>query len=617
MEFPTLNVKQKSRQMSDAFLGYNHNLRIGENEFYDMKNLTSDFYPVLSPRKQRGVYATPTSPNGLIAKDALCYVDGSEFVMNQYSVDMGLSDGPKQLVSMGANVIILPDKKWFNTQNLTHGDIEAHVTTSGEVKFELCKMDGTTYGTAEEMKDIAKETEPYTDLEPAKKDKKLWIDTSTTPHTLKQYSATNAVWVAIATTYVRITCKGLNTYIDEDENKTEIFKQYDGVTISGITSEALKDLNSTTTIWSCDKDSIVVTGILDVVTTQTTPICISRWMPDFDFLIESKNRLWGCFYGVSNGKPGPYMGKRYDTELKATVDVYGEEAVNEIYACKLGDYTNWNCFMGLATDSYAVSVGTDGQFTGAITHLGYPCFFKENVLHKIYGDYPSNYRVQDTACRGVQKGCDRSLAIVNEVLFYKSRSGVCAYDGSLPDEVSYQFGNERYSQAVGGSHGNKYYISMADDKGKYHLFVYDTSKGMWHKEDNLHAECFCSCDEEMYAIADGKIVTLLGSGNQDESAVEWMAQTGEIGLSSPDMKYISRMNVRMSLAVGSTVEFFIQYDLSDEWEHIGTMTGTSLRSFSVSIRPKRCDHMKLKIVGNGDAKIYSITKTIEQGSELS
>ena len=47
------------------------------------------------------------------------------------------------------------------------------------------------------------------------------------------------------------------------------------------------------------------------------------------------------------------------------------------------------------------------------------------------------------------------------------------------------------------------------------------------------------------------------------------------------------------------------------------MTGTSLRSFSVPIRPKRCDHMKLKIVGKGDAKIYSITKTIEQGSENS
>ena len=593
MEYPTLKVKEKSRQMTDAFLGYNHNLRISDGEFFDMENLTSDFYPVLSPRGARGVYATPTSPNGLIGKDALCYVDGSWFYMNEYRFDMGLSDGPKQLVSMGANVIILPDKKWFNTQKLTHGDIEAHYTTSGAVTFQLCTVDGAMYENAKVQAD--EPTSPN--------NKELWIDTSTTPHTLKQYSTESAVWVQIATTYVKITAPGSKI--------GETFKQYDGVTISGITSEALKDLNCTTSIWSCEGDSIVVTGIIDTVATQTTPICISRWMPKFDFLIESKNRLWGCVYGF------PYKGRAYNIEKGITEDVYGEEAVNEIYACKLGDYTNWKSFMGLTTDSYAVSVGTDGQFTGAVTHLGYPCFFKETVLHKIYGDYPSNYRVQDTACRGVQKDCERSLAIVNEVLFYKSRSGVCAYDGSLPEEVSYQFGSELYSRAVGGSHGNKYYISMMDTSGQYHLFVYDTQKSMWHKEDNLHVDCFCSNDAEMYAIADGKIITLLGSGTKDTAPVEWMAQTGEIGLSSPDMKYISRLNVRMLLAIGATADFYIQYSLNDEWDHVCTMTGTSLRSFSVPIRPKRCDHMRLKIVGRGEAKIYSITKTIEQGSELS
>ena len=593
MNYPKLRVLQTSRQMVDTFKGYNHNLRINDGEFFDMKNMTSDSYPVLSPRGKRGIYASPDSPTGLIAKDALCYVDGSEFVMNQYRYEMGLSDGPKQLVSMGANVIILPDKKYFNTQKMAHGNIEAHVTTSGMVTFELCTADGAKYENAK--------TQPVAPTNPSNLD--LWIDNSSTPHTLKQYSSASAVWVNIATTYVKITALGSGI------GKT--FNQYDGVTISGITRSAVKALNGTTTIWSGEEDSIVVTGIIDEVTTQTTPICISRWMPNFDFLIESKNRLWGCCYGF------PYKGKAYNTETGITEDVYGTEAVNEIYACKLGDFTNWNSFMSLASDSYAVSVGTDGQFTGAITHLGYPCFFKESVLHKVYGDYPSNYRVQDTACRGVQKGCERSLAIVNEVLFYKARSGVCAYDGSLPGEVSYQFGNELYSKAVGGSHRNKYYICMMDTKGEYHLFVYDTANGMWHKEDDLKAECFCTCDDELYVIADGKILAMLGSGMKEEDPVEWMVQTGEIGLSSPDMKYISRMNVRMSMAIGATAEFYIQYDLNEEWNHICTMTGTSLRSFSVPIRPKRCDHMRLKIVGKGEAKIYSITKTIEQGSELS
>ena len=46
------------------------------------------------------------------------------------------------------------------------------------------------------------------------------------------------------------------------------------------------------------------------------------------------------------------------------------------------------------------------------------------------------------------------------------------------------------------------------------------------------------------------------------------------------------------------------------------MTGNNLRSFAVPIRPRRCDHLRLRIEGEGDAKIFSIAKTIEIGSDI-
>ena len=55
MKYPKLRVTETSRQMVDTFKGYNHNLRIGDGEFFDMRNMTSDYYPVLSPRGKRGV----------------------------------------------------------------------------------------------------------------------------------------------------------------------------------------------------------------------------------------------------------------------------------------------------------------------------------------------------------------------------------------------------------------------------------------------------------------------------------------------------------------------------------------------------------------------------------
>ena len=158
---------------------------------------------------------------------------------------------------------------------------------------------------------------------------------------------------------------------------------------------------------------------------------------------------------------------------------------------------------------------------------------------------------------------------------------------------------------------------MKDAAGVASLLVYDTAKGMWHKEDDLSPSAFCSCRGELYAIAGEKIITMLGSGSADPESVEWMAQTGEIGISTPDMKYISRLTVRLLLDVGSEVRLLAQYDFSDAWEELCVLQGTSLRSYSVPIRPKRCDHMKLRIAGVGNVKIYSITKTIEQGSERS
>lgn len=590
MKYPTLYTKESNRKMVDTFKGYNHNLRIGDGEFYDMQNMTSDYFPVLSPRGKRGVLQTAGAAQGLIAKDALCYVEDGNFVINGETVEgFRLTEGEKTLISMGAYVIIMPDKKYINTENLTDfGNIEASVTTSTAVKFSLSRMDASEYTV-----DYIQATEP---TDPA--NMALWIDTSTTPHSMKQWSDTNSMWVSIATTYVKIEAAGIG----------KAFEQYDGITISGlegdiidsvtgvaVEAQQIKGLNGSAVVYSKGDDYIVVVGILDTVRSISNAVTISRTMPNMDFIIERENRLWGCRYGQArNG-----------------------EIVNEIYACKLGDFKNWNCFMGISTDSYVASVGTDGAFTGAITHLGYPLFFKENCVHKVYGNFPANFQIQDTALRGVQKGCEKSLAIVNEVLYYKARHAVCAYDGSLPTEVSYVMGDKRYGEAVGAAHGNKYYISMKDNGG-YHLFVYDTSKGMWHKEDDFRAVHFCSCGDELYAVnTDGKIVTMLGSGDQAQEDVEWMVETGELMLSSPDMKYISRLTVRMSLDIGASVEFLAQYDLCDEWISIATMHGTSLRSFSVPIRPRRSDHMKLRIVGTGNGKIYSITKTIEQGSELS
>ena len=585
MIFPTLKPRQSSQQAVDVFAGYNHNIRINENEFYDMMNLTSDNAPVISPRKARGLYAEDADVQGMTEKDSLCYVDGGDIVINAYRIPMGLStdpeDCPKQMVSMGAYIIILPDRKYFNTADFSDfGSIDAEMTTAASVTFIPCKLDGTEYA--------PDYIQPEAPGNPQNMD--LWVDTSQQPHSLKQYSSYMGMWTGVETTYIKIRSAGIG----------RAFSQYDGVTLSGLKTQEntqLQALEGAAVLYGCEENAVTVIGMLDTAVTLEIPLTIARKMPAMDFVIENDNRLWGCRYGLNNDG----------------------QVVNELYSCALGDFRNWNRFLGISTDSYYVSLGSDGQFTGAITHAGYPLFFKENCLHKVYGQIPANFSVQTTACRGVEKGSQRSLAIVNEILYYKSRHGVCAYDGSLPAEISGAFGEERYRNAVAAAHGNKYYISMdkTDESGSV-LMVYDTVKGLWHKEDDLRARLLCSCRDDLYcATEDGRILALLGSGEGYEEKVPWMLETGILGASLAEKKYLVKLNIRMVLEPGSTMTILAQYDSVGEWQDLCALTGTDLCSFTIPVKPRRCDHLRLRIEAEGKGMIFSIHKTYTIGSDVS
>lgn len=576
MVLPILNPIQTSQDAISEFRGYNHNLSIQENEFYDMQNMTSTFYPVLSPRSKRGIIRTMIKPNGFVAKDELAWVDGTTFYYNGMNVGQ-LEDSQKQFVSMGAYLLIFPDKKYYNVKTGELKDMGALFETVSTVTFTLCSLDGTDYSAY-----IAQNSEP-TDPD----DKQLWLDTSMNPPSLKQFSVYSGSWASVATTYIKIASTGIGA----------AFAEYDGVFLSGIT--AVPALNNTSTIiWKKAADYIVVIGILSQTVTQSTAVTVERKVPDMDFMTESQNRVWGC-----------------------------SSLNHEVYACKLGDPTNWNCFMGIASDSYALTIGSDGEFTGAFTHLGSVLFFKEDVVHKLYGSKPANYELKNINIRGVEKGSEKSLCLVNETLYYKTRTGIVAYDGNLPVTISEPLGMERYSAAVGGAIGSKYYISMKDSTNTWHLFSFDESKGLWHREDNTHVYAFAKHGAELFYVdaSDYTIQSVNGTTSlynavgevaHLETSLPWSCESTTIGARSPDDKYVSKIQIRMSIATGSTMNIYLQYDSSGAWEEAASLTASALNHFTVPIITPRCDHFKIKFTGTGDAKIFMLSKVMERGSEI-
>jgi hypothetical protein len=263
----------------------------------------------------------------------------------------------------------------------------------------------------------------------------------------------------ITSLYCKLSAAGINSG----------FKQYDGVSISG---SNVAVINGSKIIQNIGDGYIIVSAKGVASTTQAAGITISRTVPQMDFLTENNNRVWGC-----------------------------SSAKHEVYASKLGDPFNWNCYEGIATDSYIATIGSDGDFTGAISFGGYVLFFKEDRIHKVHGSKPGNFQIYETACRGIAAGSEKSAAIVNETLYYMSRSGIMRYSGGMPESISYVFGEETYSNAVSGALNDKYYISMKDTKGAWHLFVYDSKVDMWHREDNTHVSDFTYLDGTLYYIS--------------------------------------------------------------------------------------------------------------------
>lgn len=387
------------------------------------------------------------------------------------------------------------------------------------------------------------------------------------------------------------------TSYDHDAESAEAGAVYEGNAIRGTTpfpfeaGEAIfvegattESNNRSAVIREVSEDKLMLVFSNNTFTEESpeTPITLKRKVPDLDYFCENENRLWGC-------------------------------KGNDIYACALGNPFRWNNYEGLATDSYAVSVGTEGEFTGAVSYLGYAVFFKEDAIHKVYGSMPSNYQVMSSAVGGVAKGCADSIANAGETLFYMSRNGIVSYTGGLPAPISAPLGPVAFDKAVGGSDGRKYYVSLHGDDG-WALYVYDTRSGMWHKEDETQALWFARQDGVLYLL-DAKDNGVYAIGLSDESGIEWMAETGDYYDNGPDKAGLTRIQVRLEVDTGSEAEVYIQYDSDGTWRLMKRLYGGTKRSHIFPLVPRRCDHYRLRFKGVGGCRIFSVAREYYRGSE--
>ena len=590
MHYPKLKAIPSRTLWTEQFTGLDRRPRTYDGAFDAMGNMTGESWPLLCSRKKRGIVAELEQPLGLMAMEKLAWIDGNTLYYDGQPTpitDLSLAPDmlPKQMVSMGAYLLVFPDGVYCNTVDMSdHGSINRlYASPAGQaVTFALCTLEGQEYPRG---KMTVSDTEPQ---EPEAGD--YWLDTREKTHVLYTW---NGEWTAVSSVYVRIGAPGIGRGL----------KTQDGVTLSGIqyagSDEALRAqfdfLNAAQIVQAVGEDWIVVSGVIDQNYTQTAG-CVraDRKAPAMDYVIECNNRLWGCRYGEQDG-----------------------ETVNMMYACALGDFTNWQKFAGTSQDSYFAYLGSDGPFTGAVTHRGTPCFFKENCLHRVYGEIPANFQMQTTQCDGVNPGSGDTLVSANGMMYYLSTHGVQRFDG-LPECVSKALGPGKLSFGAAGVMNGKYYLSAQEADDGWSLYVLDTDKGVWHRQDDARALAFAPLNGEMYMLCrNGMLYALNGTaGTPEPEAVTWYAETAEMGYDDPGHQYLSRFLLRMKLEGDAECRFLVQYDSDGVWLERGSLSGngkTGLRL--IPIVPRRCQHMKVRLEGSGGMQLFGMARVVSEGSD--
>lgn len=499
-----------------------------EGSMSDCKNITSDRFPYFTTRKGREKVSDYSDVSSITSWDGLVVVSGTKLYYKGELVEGSLTEGPKQFACINTKIVIMPDKKYLDMRTMALVDMAVSIGI----------------------------TDSVTTVEPDEGD-------------------TTQQMIIASTSYVDTFSALVNGDVVKVTLEDDVFD---------LTFDSVAENASTTVVTFQTGGS----GNFENKTYTTGTRKVERRIPDFDYICEANNRIWGC--------------------------VNDEQT---IYASALGDPTNFYDYSGESTDSYAVPVGSAGKFTGCHKLGASVLFFKEDTLHKILGDYPSNYSIYSYSMDGVKDGCSKSMQVINEQMVYLSRNGVCMYSGGSASIISQALGNKKFENGVSGTDGEYYYLSCKEGNNQ-HLLVFDIKRNMWLREDDMKVVDFANDGGYLYALndADDKLY-ILNKGDFNE---DWYIQFNPIyemetkNRVAFGKKHYVKLIIRAELDKGNYAVVKARCD-GGRWEEVGKIVGASKDVVIKTLAINRCDKFEIRFEGEGTFTLLNMDRLFTIGSE--
>ena len=599
-KLPGMPYKASIRKYKQVqFGGLRHNINCSDGEIFDMENISMDSYPYLTVREQRGNYIPASSQATQIYADngAMLIVAPSGITYNGIHIADTVSPETAELVRFGDRVVLMPDKKVINLKYKLIGFYEqvadlpetaelydgaaVRNLMSGEV--HLYVWDGGAWvdnGKLVTDMDAVVENEAAVFMDGTLYDEKATANTIKLTN-VSAYELTEVMGFREGDAVTITGCTKLTS-----NNKTPVIRQIEGVDKNNMELGVYLRFSDFCFTMPENEDGTTATEYTE------SSITIERKTPEMDVIFEHENRLWGA-----KGK--------------------------EIFASKLGDPFNWNCFEGLATDSYYLQTQDKGAITAGIS-FGYPRFFREDSMTTVYGSMPSAFQTKNTELAGVKSGEGKSLECMDGLLFWLSADGVVIFDGSKTYLQEQVFGNWTISKVIAKAGGRKLY--MAADLGKHPfadgerlkaVLCYDAQSGLWTKENNPGIKSMTYMDGTVYALTSDRIITMNGLCGKEtaEIGISSYVEFGDFTDGDLNRKAVNRVQLRMELAEGAWVYVKIRYD-SEEWTTLKYLEEGKKRSVYIPVIPRRCDHYRIRIEGGGKWTLYAMAREMYIGSAV-
>ncbi len=624
MRFPVFSAVKRENRVLTGFGGYVHSANAGENTFYDMADMTSDGFPLLCARPLRKRWSVKNAPDGYFPDGRLILSDDeiqsveevsgrAVFCTKRYVYADGekipgvtledISPLKHRIAAFGRSFMVYPDGIFFEPDS--NGYTVKHAKYCMECPnalVSICDPVGNVL-TADAYGDVLPEEG---------EDGGTFVVTGEGHSYIYTYS--DGAWSEPEEVYLTISASDIDRYAYNSEP----------VIINGLSGHNDRGVIADHTSGSVRLrfESRLSSALLDCGGSLVVNLLqMKREMPELDFVCEHGNRLWGCRYG-DDGKGG---------------------FVNEICASALGDATVWDSFEGISTDSYRVSLGCGGDFTGICSLGGDIVCFKENYIIRVTGSDPSDFYITTVPARGVEKGASPSLAVLNEKAFYRSESGITVYDGALPYIISESLGGLEYECRGAGRQRGKYYVAVKEKNGGNAVLVYDTARNMWHREsDTENIETFVPIDGQLFAVCNNKtddenvysFWCMLPAANViedifrstpidgaeydyiEETPPEWYVQTGNICAKTPGSRVVRCIGLHMEASKDAQICISVRCNNDNEFRRLCLLNRPDSGYFAVTLNTPRCDGFSLKISGKGGFTLHEMNIITEKSGEV-